>query len=182
MTSVGEEAFLQGRPASGPGHYLRDVVLGANDGVVTTMAIVAAAAGASLSPRIALVLGVANLVADGFSMGVGGYISLKSELKQRGVALTLEHPARHGMATFAAFAIAGGIPLLAYAIPGISQDLRFAVALGLAALALAIVGVWRAPFVSGSRIASALEVLGIGALATGAAYAIGRLAEWALLL
>lgn len=182
MTTSAEDAFLQGRPATGPGHYLRDVVLGANDGVVTTMAIVAAAAGAALSPRVALVLGVANLVADGFSMGVGSYLSLKSELKQRNVALSLEKPRRHGVATFVAFASVGAIPLIAYALPGLSPGSRFGGAILLAALALVLIGAWRAPFVAEPRWRSALEVLFVGGVATTAAFAIGRLAEWALLL
>lgn len=182
MASAREDAFLQGRPATGPGHYLRDVVLGANDGVVTTMAIIAASAGAALSPRIALILGVANLVADGFSMGAGNYLSLKSELQQRSVDLALEKPKLHGVATFLAFALVGAIPLLAYAIPGASSSARFLGAVVLAVIALALIGVWRAPFVNEPRWRSALDVLLIGGVATGAAFAIGRLAEWALLL
>ena len=174
--------FLQGRPATGPGHYLRDIVLGANDGVVTTMAIVAASAGAALSPRVALVLGVANLVADGFSMGVGNYLSLKSELEQRGIAPALERPARHGAATFAAFALVGAIPLLAYVTPGTSPTLRFLAAAALAAAALLLVGLWRARYASGSRWRAAAEVLVIGGVATSAAFAIGWAAEWALTL
>lgn len=181
MSSAQEVDFLQGRPAKGPGHYLRDVVLGANDGVVTTMAIVAATAGASLSPLVALVLGVANLIADGFSMGMGSYVSIKSELHQRGVEVRLERPGRHGIATFVAFALVGSIPLLAYAVPGVGPAARFASALVLAAVALALVGIWRAPFVRVSRASSAFEVLAVGAIATGAAYAVGALARWAML-
>ena len=59
--------------------YLGDFVLGAIDGVVTTFAIVAGVAGAGYSTRVAIVLGVANLLADGFSMAVGNFMSTKSE-------------------------------------------------------------------------------------------------------
>ncbi len=48
--------------------YLRDFVLGAMDGTVTTFAVVAGVAGAGLPSGVAIVLGVANLLADGFSM------------------------------------------------------------------------------------------------------------------
>lgn len=44
------------RPASGAGHYLRDLVGGANDGVITTMAVVFGAAGAGLSARVAIIM------------------------------------------------------------------------------------------------------------------------------
>lgn len=59
--------------------YLGDFVLGAMDGVVTTFAIVAAVAGAGYGTIAAIVLGIANLLADGLSMAVGNYMSTKSE-------------------------------------------------------------------------------------------------------
>lgn len=59
--------------------YLSDFVYGGIDGSVTTFAVVAGVAGASLSPSIVLILGFANLFADGFSMGVGNYLGTKSK-------------------------------------------------------------------------------------------------------
>ncbi|WP_375203050.1 VIT1/CCC1 transporter family protein [Hyphococcus sp.] len=59
--------------------YLRDWVLGGIDGAVTTFAVVAGVAGAELSTTIILILGVANLVADGFSMAAGNYSGVKAE-------------------------------------------------------------------------------------------------------
>ena len=61
------------------GTYIGDLVYGANDGIVTTFAIVAAAAGAVLSPGVVIILGIANLLADGFSMGASNFLSLRSE-------------------------------------------------------------------------------------------------------
>ena len=60
------------------GTYLPDFVYGANDGIVTTFAVVAGAAGASLSPGVIIILGLANLLADGFSMGASNFLSLRS--------------------------------------------------------------------------------------------------------
>lgn len=59
--------------------YLREFVYGGIDGAVTTFAVVAGAVGASLSSEIIIILGFANLFADGFSMSVGAYLSAKSE-------------------------------------------------------------------------------------------------------
>jgi VIT1/CCC1 family predicted Fe2+/Mn2+ transporter len=59
--------------------YLRDFVLGAIDGTVTTFAVVAGVAGAGLSGSVAIVLGMANLLADGFSMAAGNYLSTKTD-------------------------------------------------------------------------------------------------------
>ncbi len=55
--------------------YLADAVLGAIDGCVTTLAIVAGAVGAGFDPVVAIVLGLANLLADGFSMAISNYQS-----------------------------------------------------------------------------------------------------------
>ncbi|HJS68943.1 MAG TPA: VIT1/CCC1 transporter family protein [Nitrososphaera sp.] len=58
---------------------LGDFVYGATDGAVTTFAVVAGAVGASLSPSIVLILGFANLLADGFSMAIGNYLAAKAQ-------------------------------------------------------------------------------------------------------
>jgi VIT1/CCC1 family predicted Fe2+/Mn2+ transporter len=59
--------------------YLGDAVLGAVDGCVTTFAVVAGVAGASLPRSVAIVLGLANLFADGFSMAVSNYQRARSD-------------------------------------------------------------------------------------------------------
>lgn len=59
--------------------YLRDWVLGGIDGAVTTFAIVAGVAGAGLSSKVIIILGVANLIADGISMAAGNYSGVKAE-------------------------------------------------------------------------------------------------------
>lgn len=61
-------------------NYLRDWVYGGIDGAVTTFAVIAGVAGASLSTGIVLILGLANLVADGFSMAAANYSGTKTEV------------------------------------------------------------------------------------------------------
>ena len=60
-------------------HYLGDFLLGAIDGTVTTFALVAGVTGAGLAKEIAIILGVANLIADGFSMAASNYQKAKSD-------------------------------------------------------------------------------------------------------
>jgi VIT1/CCC1 family predicted Fe2+/Mn2+ transporter len=60
--------------------YLPELVYGGIDGIVTTFAVVAGAAGAHLSVQIVLILGMANLIADGLSMSVGAYLAKRSEI------------------------------------------------------------------------------------------------------
>jgi len=66
-------------PENHEGSYLKSMVYGGMDGIITTFAIVAGVAGASLSSGVLLILGFANLIADGISMAVGDYLSSKSE-------------------------------------------------------------------------------------------------------
>ena len=70
--------FKQGPRVS----YLRDWVYGGIDGTVTTFAIVAGAVGAELSNRYLLILGAANLLADGFSMAAANYSGTKAEIDE----------------------------------------------------------------------------------------------------
>lgn len=73
--------------------YLADAVLGAIDGCVTTLAIVAGAVGAGFSSVVAIVLGIANLLADGFSMAVSNYQSgrTREDLVERTRQIEREH-------------------------------------------------------------------------------------------
>lgn len=71
---------ISARLARGPrSNYLRDWIYGGIDGAVTTFAIVAGVAGADLSATVVLVLGFANLLADGFAMAASNYSGTKAE-------------------------------------------------------------------------------------------------------
>lgn len=71
--------------------YLRDLVYGAIDGIVTTFAVVAGSAGAGFRPGIAIVLGFANLLADGFSMAVSNFSASRAEQQEHARARQEEH-------------------------------------------------------------------------------------------
>jgi vacuolar iron transporter family protein len=75
---------IRARLAAGPtGSRLRDFVYGAIDGIVTTFAVVAGVAGAGLATRVVLILGAANLAADGFSMAISNFLGAKSDEQRR---------------------------------------------------------------------------------------------------
>lgn len=59
--------------------YLKDFIYGAIDGAVTTFAVVAGVAGAGLSSSVIIILGIANLLADGFSMAISNYLGTRAE-------------------------------------------------------------------------------------------------------
>src|SRR6516165_2010850 len=87
-------------------HYIRDVVFGANDGLITTFAVVSGVAGGALALVAVVVVGAANLIADGISMGVGNFLSIRADEKAREAAGLPEqeaYPWKHAIATFLAF-------------------------------------------------------------------------------
>ena len=81
MTDHGHShSEIKARIGAPPGRgVLRDLVYGGIDGSVTTFAIVAGVAGAGLSPFVIVALGLANVLADGFSMAAGNYSGTKAE-------------------------------------------------------------------------------------------------------
>lgn len=71
------------RLSNGPKHsYLRDWVYGGIDGAVTTFAVVSSVVGAELSARVVLIMGAANLIADGFSMAASNYLGTRTEIDE----------------------------------------------------------------------------------------------------
>ncbi len=70
---------------------LGDGVLGGVDGIVTTFAVVAGSAGGELSESVVVILGLANLFADGFSMAVSNYLSTRSRQEEVHEAVKDEH-------------------------------------------------------------------------------------------
>lgn len=78
-----EPQHIARRLAQGPSvSYLRDWVYGGIDGAITNFAIVAGVAGADLSSRVVLILGVVNILADGFSMAAGNFSGTRSEIEE----------------------------------------------------------------------------------------------------
>jgi VIT1/CCC1 family predicted Fe2+/Mn2+ transporter len=71
--------------------YLRDWVYGGIDGAVTTFAVVSGVTGADLTARVLLILGIANLVADGFSMAAGNYLATATERDETDRLVAIEH-------------------------------------------------------------------------------------------
>ncbi|MDQ3171765.1 MAG: VIT1/CCC1 transporter family protein [Acidobacteriota bacterium] len=158
-------------------HYLRDLVYGGIDGVITTFAVVAGVRGGEFAAGVAIVIGVANLFADGLSMGVGNFLSIRSNEGARraaGLAEEESEPARHAAATFAAFVVAGSVPMLPFLF-AMSDARRFVASIVLTLATLLGAGLLRAYVTGESRRASVAEMLGLGAIVAAVAYYVGRL-------
>lgn len=71
---------IRKRLAEGPRQvYIKDFVYGAIDGAVTTFAVVSGVAGAGMSSGVIIILGLANILADGFSMAISNYLGTKAD-------------------------------------------------------------------------------------------------------
>ena len=163
--------------------YLWEFVYGGIDGCVTTFAVVAGSVGAWLEARIILILGFANLFADGFSMSIWAYLSSKSENEQAQKVnsdfQSEKSPFHIGFATFASFLIIGFIPLTIYVIDAflfrIEKTFVFASVLTFSAFAL--IGFLKSLVTWKSKIISILETLLLGILAAWVAYYVGDVLE-----
>lgn len=157
------------------GKYIGDLVYGANDGIITTFAVVAGVAGAELAPSIVIILGVSNLLGDGFSMAASNYLARKSEndyqKAKTGEHIELDNPIKNATATFIAFIVAGSIPLVPYILG--TNDKLFNQAIIATGIALFIVGSLRTRVSHVKWWRGGLEMLFVGALAASVAYVIG---------
>lgn len=169
--------------------YLGQIVYGAIDGSVTTFAVVAGAAGAKLSSTVIIILGFANLVADGFSMGASAYLAAKSErdlkLSKDETHQGGETPLGDGLATFTAFLVVGLVPVIIYVIDAL-LNLRldivslFAISCFLTGAAFMAVGIVKGQMTRTNQLKAAFETLLLGGIAAILAYALGDVLAKAL--
>jgi VIT1/CCC1 family predicted Fe2+/Mn2+ transporter len=215
--------------------YLSDFVLGAIDGCVTTFAVVAGVAGADLPQGVGvvIVLGLANLLADGFSMAAGNFLGTKSDrqivertrrmedmhidlvpeaereeirqifaekgfggdllekivkvitrdrkrwidtmvTEEWGLQLETPSPWKAASATFAAFVLAGAVPLLPFLLPlSWTAASMFTASAIATAVTFFAVGVAKGYVVQRSPTWSGFETLFVGGGAAVLAYAVG---------
>lgn len=170
---------------------LGEFVYGAIDGTVTTFAVVAGAAGAGLDSAVIVVLGFANLTADGFSMGASSYLSAKSKrdlkIRQHTELGTEANPHDHthgekpftdGLITFSSFVVVGFIPFMLYVFDSmfdshIAGGNLFIWSAGLTALVFLGIGALKA-YVTKTKIwRAASETFILGTVAAGFAYLLG---------
>ena len=174
---------LLGDDVRSSGRYLAEVIYGANDGIVTTFAVVSGVAGASLNPSIVLILGAANLFADGFSMGMSNYLSRRSELDyqrshqgdSRAPAASPsdgKSPRRTAFVTFLAFVVAGWAPLIPYIV---EARPTFPLSIGFTGFAFFAVGASRSLVTSRRWYLNGVEMFVVGMAAAVVAYTVGNL-------
>lgn len=157
---------------------LRDSVFAANDGLITTFAIIAGSTGAKFPARVVLILGLVNLLADGISMGSGNYLGVKSEIdyeKAKGKRIDNGNlPLKHGIITFATFGFVGFLPLIPYAF---DVSPKFELSLIIVGTVLFLIGTLRGKLTKKGWFSSGTEMLVVGGFAALVAYIVGFLAN-----
>lgn len=161
----------------------RDAVFAANDGIVTTFAVVAGSYGAGFATNVVITLGFANLIADGISMATGIYIGTKSESeyekRHNNPHWKQDVPLVQGIVTFISFCISGFVSLIPY-IFNFTNPIYYSVAF--MAVYLFMIGIVRGRLVSKNVITTAFETLAVGGLASVAAFLVGVIIERAGIL
>jgi VIT1/CCC1 family predicted Fe2+/Mn2+ transporter len=152
------------------------------DGTITTFAVVAGSVGAGLESKIVVILGFANLLADGFAMSIGAYLSAKAENTtdvQFENKPTEKKPLLIGLLTYCSFLAMGFIPLLIYVLDfifewGIHLFLYSSVS---TAVVFILIGALKAHIGKKAIPRSIIETLALGLLAATVAYFVGDLIE-----
>lgn len=166
---------------------LREFVYGGMDGAVTTFAVVTGAAGAGLPSRIILIIGFANVFADGFSMAVGSYLSEKSDQdvqKKQGKETEADHQTAKAaaVATFISFVLVGFIPLSLYTFDfafrtGWRSGDLLVWSIILTLLAFSAIGYLRGRVAHVDKARTTMESLSLGVAAAVISYVVGNLLE-----
>ena len=183
-TPAAQPASLHIDPVGVPAtarHYIRDLVYGANDGIITTFAVVSGATGGSLSAAAVLIIGAANLAADGMSMGAGNLLAIRAHERVRaaqGLPEEEAYPWKHGMATLLAFVGAGAIPLLPFLFADAAARPIWSTVLTF--LTLFLVGAARTTLTNERWWRAGLETLTLGAAVAAAAYGASTLVAAAI--
>lgn len=158
--------------------YLRDFVFASNDGIITTFAVVAGSQGANLASSVVIILGIANLLADGISMSAGNYLSLESEADFKDNGSHKNHPKiqmlKHALVTFVSFVIAGFIPLLPFIFDAKST---FVFSVAMVLIALLGLGIVRGIAVKKNLLQSTAETVIVGGIAAVLAFSVGHFLE-----
>jgi VIT1/CCC1 family predicted Fe2+/Mn2+ transporter len=157
--------------------YIAEFVYGATDGTVTTFAIISGVMGAGLSPVIVLILGISNVLADGFSMASSDYLSSRSEEDMQQES-AVKRPVKTALVTFVSFISIGTIPLLPFIIALISDwfaSYVFLLSIIFTGLAFIIIGAIRGKVTQQNSIKTSLETLLVGSIAAGIAFTVGYL-------
>jgi vacuolar iron transporter family protein len=147
--------------------FLSEFIYGSIDGLVTTFSIVVSAIGAEFSNKVILILGVSNVLADGYSMGISRYLSSKAEINQN---LSTKNSIKSGLITFVSFVIIGILPITPYIF--LQSNIHYySISIGL--LLFCVIGLLKGLVTKTSLFRSIIETFLLGSSAACISYLVG---------
>lgn len=147
--------------------YLPSFVYGGSDGTVTTFAAMAGAVGAGIDTRIVIILGLANLVSDGFSMASADYLAEDSRKGEPKIVAF-----KNAVVTFFSFVIIGFIPILPVILA--TKEKQFLLSIILTTVTFAAIGYLRAKILNRNGPLLALQSVAIGSVCAVLAFLVGE--------
>lgn len=161
--------------------YLGDTILGGIDGCITTFAIIASASGAGFSGMVAIILGIANLLADGYSMAISNFHATKSQREifaqeERAGKMDAPQPLYAALSTFLAFILVGFLPLIPFFFFSETQ-ISFWVSTLIACATFFTIGTVKGALTNKSLLLSGLSTFFTGGTAALLAYLIAAWLE-----
>lgn len=160
--------------------YLPEFVYGSVDGVVTTVAIITGAIGAGLSSPIILILGLANVLADAWSMGSSEYLSSISESQMNNGYHSSEGktPLKKALVTFISFVVIGLLPISPFFFSVVFPNfigLDIYVSISFALLSFILIGYIGARVTGTSRVKNIIRTVIVGTIAALISFIVGYL-------
>lgn len=149
--------------------FLAEFIYGATDGIITTFSIVAGATGGELIQRVITILGISNVLSDGYSMGISRYLSSKAEIEQG--LLKDKNAIQSGVFTFISFVIIGIMPILPFFI--YNGNKAKTISLIIAIILFAMIGYIKGYILKQSVFNKSMETLFIGLSAALISYYVG---------
>lgn len=149
--------------------FISEFIYGGMDGIITTIAIISSVMGANISTQYALVLGMANVLSDGFSMGISRFNSLVD--LQKG---NKYYPYYSAFFTFVFFVIMGSIPLIPFLFVSLQNETMMQnMLLCFGLLAFVIIGTIKGIYTK-KIVKSLIEVILIGSLGAFIAFYVSK--------
>jgi VIT1/CCC1 family predicted Fe2+/Mn2+ transporter len=156
---------------------IREVVFGAEDGLVQNMTLIAGMVGATLSTGVIVLAGVVNTIAGVLSMSMGTFLSSQAErdalLATGRGALVVRSPLRDALVMAAAYGVGALVPLAPFAVPLVGRSTAVLAAVALTALGLFALGVLKAAVSGLSRLRAGWQLLALASAAGVGGYLIG---------
>ena len=151
--------------------YFPDFVYGGMDGLITTFAIITGAVGAGFSTKVVIIIGIASIFSDAFSMGASNFVSRRSACRIGTGSCEQKEPLKTAFSTFIAFFLIGFMPIFPF-ILHLAYPLAWALTLTLTLFFF--IGFAEGHLSKGRKLQTGFSTLLIGVVAAALSYGVGH--------